>query len=138
MTSFDGKFQNNKIYKRCFLHFSASSNRFRCINISNFLPSKSRSRSRSTLFRLTPFDGKCQNLQKTPTHFFASSDRFRDIQILKVLASKVCWSQSTIFAFTPFDGKCQYLQKTPTRFCASSLILFQRNYTNLSFFTSIK
>ena len=29
----------------------------------NCLPSKSRSRSRSAIFAITPFDGKCQNLQ---------------------------------------------------------------------------
>ena len=34
---------------------------------------KSNSRSQSTIFAMTHFDGKCQNLQKSPTYFRASS-----------------------------------------------------------------
>ena len=44
-----------------------------------FLPPKSRSKSQSAIFSITPFDGKCQNLQMSPTHFCASSYIFRDI-----------------------------------------------------------
>ena len=36
------------------------------------------SRVESTILALGPFDGKCQNLQKTLTHFIVSSFRFRD------------------------------------------------------------
>ena len=32
-------------------------------------------------FAITSFDGKCQNLQISPTHFCASSYSFRDIKI---------------------------------------------------------
>ena len=31
---------------------------------------------------MTPFNGKCQNLQKTPTHFWASTYHFKDNNIL--------------------------------------------------------
>ena len=80
---------------------------------------KTRSWSWSTYLTMTPFDGKCLNLQKTPTHFFTSSYRFRDKKIKNIWPSK-SWSrsQSKIFAMTTSDGKCQNLQKTP--FCASS------------------
>ena len=59
----------------------ACSHRFRDIRIIIW-PSKSRSRSRSTIFALTPFDGKCENLQKSPPHFCASSRCLRDIKVL--------------------------------------------------------
>ena len=39
------------------------------ISISNFLPSKSRSMSQSTIFIMLSFDGKHQNLQKS-SHAF--------------------------------------------------------------------
>ena len=43
---------------------------------------KSRSSSRSAISAITPFDGKCHNLQKNDTQFCANFYRFRDIQIL--------------------------------------------------------
>ena len=49
---------NVKIYKRP-TYFCASSYRFRYIQILNVWPSKSRSKSQSTIFAVTPFDGKC-------------------------------------------------------------------------------
>ena len=64
------------------VNFCASSHRFIDINIKNCWPSKSRSRSWNAIFAITPFDGKCQNLQKTPTHFCARYCRFRYINIL--------------------------------------------------------
>ena len=39
---------------------------------------KSRSRSRSTIFAMTPYDGKYRNLQKTHTHFTVSMTRAND------------------------------------------------------------
>ena len=47
-----------------FLHL-----KFQRYTIFNVLPSKSSSRSQSTILAMTLFDGKCQNVQKTPTHF---------------------------------------------------------------------
>ena len=47
-----------------------------------YVSSKSRSRSQSTIFALTLFDGKCQNLQKTSTHFCANCYHFRYIIFL--------------------------------------------------------
>ena len=49
---------NIKICKGSPMHYCASSNRFSHIDVSNFLPSKSRSRSRSKIFAMMPFDGK--------------------------------------------------------------------------------
>ena len=49
------------------------------INILNCLSSKSRSRSRSAIFAITSFNGKCQNQQMSLTHFCASSYHFRYI-----------------------------------------------------------
>ena len=57
---------NVKIYK-CLPQIFVLSYHFRDIQISNFLPLKNRSRSQSTIFPITPFDGKYQNLQ---TSFF--------------------------------------------------------------------
>ena len=50
-------------------HLCASSYRFADINILFFLPPNSRSRSRSAIYEITPFDGKCQN-QQILTHIF--------------------------------------------------------------------
>ena len=48
--------------------------------------------SRSTIFAMTPFDGKCQNLQISHTQF-----AFEIENVGKVT------SQCTIFAITPFE-----------------------------------
>ena len=53
---------NIKNYKSCPINFCASSHHFRDITISNLLPSKSRSRSRSTIFARRPFDGKYEKV----------------------------------------------------------------------------
>ena len=45
---------NVKIYKSRPMHVYASSNHFRNINISDFLSSKSKSRSQSTIFIMRP------------------------------------------------------------------------------------
>ena len=113
------------------MHFYTSSHRFRDINILRFWPSKSRSRSWSTIFAMTQFDGKCknlgqgqrvqfselytirwQNLQMYRTHFCTSSYCFRDINILHFWPSKSKHQGHGVqfFAITPFDGKCQTLQ----------------------------
>ena len=66
--------------------------------------------SRNTIFALTPFDGKCQNLQMTSPHFGASSYRFRDNNILVVWPLKGrSTSRSTIIAMTPFHGNWKNL-----------------------------
>ena len=70
------------------MHFCASSKHFRDINISNFWPSKSRTRSRSIIFAMTPFDGKCQTYNSRPMHFCARSHRSRDIKVSNVWPSK--------------------------------------------------
>ena len=51
-------------------HFCAISYRFRDIQFVNIWFPKSRSRSRITIYAMTPFDGKCQNLQMSSTHFY--------------------------------------------------------------------
>ena len=61
------RWRMSKSTKVALAFFCASSSHFRDINVSNLLPSKNKSRSRSTIFAITPLDGKCQNLQ---WHFF--------------------------------------------------------------------
>ena len=78
---------------------------------------KNRSMSRITIFAMTPFDNKCQNLQMTPTHSCPSSYCFSDIIIIILTVES---RSSTILALTTFDGKYQNLQKT---FFALSLIV---------------
>ena len=53
--------------------------------ILNFLSPKSRSRSQSAIFASILFDGKCQNLELSPTNFLDNSYHFRDIKIFKML-----------------------------------------------------
>ena len=79
---------NVKIYK-CLSHFCASSYRFKDIQIKKKLPSKSWPRSLNTVFAMTPFDVKCQNLQMSSTHFCATSYCFRDIQIYYFKKDKI-------------------------------------------------
>ena len=74
---------NVKMYTKASHIFLRYSHCFRDINIENCLPSK-RSRSLRKIVAVTPFEGKCQNLQMTPTHFCASSQHFRDIHIWEV------------------------------------------------------
>ena len=96
-------------------HFCTSSCCFSNIQILNFLPLKSRLRSRSTTFAMIPFDGKWHNLQKTPTHFCTSSYHFRVINIFNFRPPESrSWSWSTIFTIISFDGKCQNLQNIQT------------------------
>ena len=69
------------------------------------------SRSRSAIFAITPFVGKCQSLQMSPTHFCAGCHHFRDIKTSNFLPQKSrSGSWRAIFAITPFDGKCKNLQ----------------------------
>ena len=58
------------------------------VTISNFLPQERRLWSRSSIFAITSFDCKCQNLQISPTNFCASSYSFRVNTILNLLPSK--------------------------------------------------
>ena len=85
MTPFDDKCQNLQMF---LTPFRASSHRLRDTKTLNFKPSKSRSRSRSIIFKMTPFDDKCPNLQISPTHFCASSYHFGYMQICNCLPSK--------------------------------------------------
>ena len=48
------------------------------IKVLNVWPSKSRSRSRTAISTITPFNGKCQNLQISHTNLFASSYHFKE------------------------------------------------------------
>ena len=72
-----------------------------------FLPSQSRSRSRSTIFAMTPFDGKCQNLKCLHTFFCASSYRFRYIQILNFLPPKIYKCHFIHFLFSLMYDVCE-------------------------------
>ena len=47
------------------------------------------SRSQSTIFTMTPFDSKYQNLQQIATHVCISSYPFRDINFSNVYLQKV-------------------------------------------------
>ena len=58
-----------------------------------FVAFTGRSLSRSAIIEITPLDGKCQNLQMTPTHFCASSYRIRYINFLTFHLQKVGQSQ---------------------------------------------
>ena len=61
-------------------------------------------------FQITPFDGKCQNLQIFPTHFCASSYCFRDI-IFYLKKRSRSWRSRSLSAITPFDDKCQIYKR---------------------------
>ena len=75
-----------QMYKSRSVHFFALAlHRFRDLKKITL---KSRSRSRSILPAVTPFDGKCQNMQTNPTQICASSYRFRD-KHFKFVSSKV-------------------------------------------------
>ena len=105
-------------------YFCASPYHFRDIKFKKKILPKSRSRSQSAIFAITPFTGKCQFLQMPSTHFGVSSYRFRDVKILNFGTPKSrSRSQSAIFAITPFDGKSQNLQMSLSHFCASSYCL---------------
>ena len=67
--------------------FCSSSFHFRDKNL-NFVFSNSRSKSRSAIFEIKPFDGKWQNLQMSLTHFCASSYHLRDIKIFNFYFQK--------------------------------------------------
>ena len=53
----------------CFSPIFAILLQFQRYQLFNVWPLKSRSRSRSAVFEMTPFDGKCQSLQIFSTHF---------------------------------------------------------------------
>ena len=70
-------------------HFWASSYRFRYINILNFLHKQNMSQSRSVILSVVKFDGKCKNIQMSPTHFSDSSYSFGDIFFFNLYFQKV-------------------------------------------------
>ena len=59
---------------------------------------------------MTPFDGKFQTLQKTPTHFYASSHCFRDDNIFSFLPSKVDQGHGAQFSRLHHLMVCKNLQ----------------------------
>ena len=58
------------------------------------------------------FDGKCHNLQMSPTNFCAISQCFRDINILICYLPKV--GQDHRVQFSKFDGECERRQMSHT------------------------
>ena len=78
MVSFIGKYANLQNFHH-----------FRVFNIYNFWLPKCMSRSRRTIFSVTPFDGKCQNIQINPKSFCANFHLFRDIKILKFYVQNI-------------------------------------------------
>ena len=115
---------NSKICKSHPMHFCASSHRLRDINVSNLLSLKRPSMSLSTIFAMTPIDGKCQIYKRCATHFCTSSNIFRDLNVSNgfLLSKSRSRSRRTIFAMTSFDGKYQNLQKL--------LYAFLRQFSN--------
>ena len=67
---------------------------------------------------MTPFNGKCQNLQMSPTHFCTSSYHFRDIKNLP--SKRRSRSHIKIFPITPFDNIFPNLKMSLTHFCSIS------------------
>ena len=65
---------------------------------------------------VTPFDGKCQNLQRSPTHFILAHTASVILQLKKFTLKSRSQSWNTIFAMIPFEGKCQNLQMTRNHF----------------------
>ena len=89
-------------------HICASSYRFR---FSHFLPSKSRSTSRSAIFANYFIRRQIQNLQMSPTHFFASSYRFRDIIKFKIFDVQK-WINVTECNIRKYTVRWQMLKST--------------------------
>ena len=137
--------ENIEIYKSCSMHFALVL-AVLDINLLNLWPSKSRSRSRSTTFVITPFNGKCKNLQKSSKVFkevfkllwkLQSSKNFSK-SFSKNFLKKICFFfgkkvfkkvfkiQKTSFSNfkvqtfqRSFQRSFQSFQKSSTRFCAS-------------------
>ena len=105
---------NFQLFKSRSVHFFASSHRFRhkYLNFFNF-----QKVGQSTIFAITPIDGKCQNLQMSPTHFCATLT-VSQIKINKKFgpSKSRSRSRSEIFTITPFDGKCQICKCLPLIF----------------------
>ena len=106
------------------------------VKISNYLPLKSRSRSRSTLFTITTFDGNCQNLQISPTHFCGRSYRFRDIKKLICYLQKVDQGHRVQFFKLHYSMAYQNLLMSSVHFLCW-LLPFQR-YKIVKYFVSRK
>ena len=66
---------------------------------------------------MTPFDGKCENLQKILCELF---QRYYNFNFNCLPSKSRSSSKCTILVMTSFDGKCQNLQTTPTHFCTGS------------------
>ena len=116
-----------------FLHSLLSFQRYR-YKIFKCLPSKSRSRSRSAIF--SPFDGKCQNLQMSPTHNCTSSYRFRDIEILKFLPPKVGQGHGVQFSQLQHSMANVKIYKCQPNILRKPSLL--QRYKNFKLFTSKK
>ena len=73
-----------------------------------FLPPKSRSRSQSAILAMTPFHGKCENLQMSLLHFYARSYHFSDIKCLSFYLQKVGQGHRVQFSrlHLPSNGGC--------------------------------
>ena len=102
---------------------------FQIYIIFNFRTSKIRSRSRTVILSITPFDCKSQ-IYKCLQHTFALALPISEIKIFKLLplkSSSRSWSE--IFAIKPFDGNCQSPQMFPAHFCNRSYC-----FRNITFF----
>ena len=102
--------------------FCAISYRFRGIQMLNFLPSKSRSRSWSAIFKITMENVK---IYKCLAHIFARSTyRVRDVKFLNIWLLKVGQGHGVLyFLISPFDGKCQNLHTSFLTFFLFSPVL---------------
>ena len=79
---------NIKIYNSRRMHFSARTNHFKDINVSNLLPSKvCQGFAVQFILALWSFDGKYQNLHKSYVRFYASSNYLRDCNVSNFLPS---------------------------------------------------
>ena len=77
------------------------------------------SRSRSAIFAITTFNGKCQTLKMSLIHFGISSYLFRDIKKINLLPPKGSSKlRSAISAITLFGGNCKNLQTS----CVSTFL----------------
>ena len=97
---------NVQIYK--------SSNHFKDLNVSNFWPSKSSSKSKSIISSMM---ANIKIYKSRTMHFYACSNVFRDINLSYFLPSRSrSGSRNIIFAMRSINGKYQNLQQTSHTF----------------------
>ena len=95
-------------------------------NFIVFYLQNNRSRSWSAIVTITPFDGKCKNLQMSPRHLGASCSHFAlaltvsDINFPFLSSKSRSRSWSAFSVNIPFDSKCPNLQMSPTNLCNTS------------------